>query len=640
MLRIENLTLARGARQLFADANATLFPGNKVGLVGANGAGKSSLFAAITHELLPERGDISVPSEWLVGEVEQEIDATDEAALNFVLAGDDEWCKLKQILDEPSVHDAHTLGEAQARFEEINGYAAPSRAAELLAGLGFSTAQQAASVSNLSGGWRVRLALARALMQRSQLLLLDEPTNHLDLDAVMWLEEWLRRYPGALLIITHDRDFLDAVCDHIWHLHQSTITSYRGNYSTFEVTRAERLALQQAQFNQQQRQIAHIQSYIDRFRAKATKAKQAQSRIKTLERMKLIANAHVDSPFQFQFRPPQHEPKQLFSLDKVNVGYQTSDGDKTILQGVEWSCWWGERIGLLGANGAGKSTLLKTIAGALPSLGGKLHFAQHLKLGYFTQHQIDSLRMDQSPLWHLQQLAPDEKEQSHRDFLGGFDFRGDRVTTAVEPFSGGEKARLALALIVYQRPNLLLLDEPTNHLDIDMREALAEALQDYEGALIVIAHDRHLLRATTDKLMLVSDGALKEMDGDLDDYRDWVLSRSKQAVAQTSENASLDSVDRKAERRNQAEARQRLAEQRKPIEKRIAQIEKKMTPLQADKAALDAWLASEAAYTPSEKTKLAQSVKRQGEVTQLLEALEEEWLIAQEALEAVVTQGN
>ncbi len=633
VLKITQLSLARGVRLLIKEANVTLFPGDKVGLVGPNGSGKSTLLAAIRGELLQESGDFSIPSDWIVAHVAQEAEASDSSAHDYVIAGDVEWVQLKKILDHPQSHSADELGDAQVRFEEINGYAAPSRAAELLSGLGFSITQQMQAVTNLSGGWRMRLSLARALMQRSQLLLLDEPTNHLDLDAVLWLEDWLTRYQGALLLITHDRDFLDAVCGHIWHVNQQTITAYRGNYSTFEVTRAERLALQQNEFIKQQRTIAHMESYIERFRAKATKARQAQSRIKALERMTRISSAHVDSPFTFRFVKPNHEPKQLFSLDRVDVGYAA---DNPIVKSIEWSCWYGDRIGLLGANGAGKSTLLKAIAGRNPVLNGVIHFAQHLKLGYFTQYQIDSLRLDQSPLWHMIQIDSQAKEQSLRDFLGGFDFRGDQVNAKVAPFSGGEKARLALALIVYQKPNLLLLDEPTNHLDIDMREALAEALMDYEGGLIVVAHDRHLLRATADKLMIVTDGALSDFEGDLDDYRDWVLKRTKGGSTTSSDQPNINetTADRKAKKRSDADARRRSSELRKPIEKRIAALEKELHPLQKEKAELDAWLAGEGAYATEHKAKLAQVVKRQGELVTAIESLEEKWLAEQVALEA------
>ncbi|HSJ96275.1 MAG TPA: ATP-binding cassette domain-containing protein, partial [Myxococcota bacterium] len=489
-------------------------------------------------------------------------------------------------------HAGEHLAHLHARYEEIGGYQARARAQTLLAGLGFDEPAQSRPVARFSGGWRMRLNLARALMCRSDLLLLDEPTNHLDLDAVLWLEDWLRAFAGAVILITHDREFLDAVAQVIVHVENRRLDTYAGNYTAFESQRAERLALQQSAYEKQRRTIEHLEAFIARFRAKATKARQAQSRIKALEKLERIAAAHVDSPFSFAFRAPAEKPRQLFRLEEATVGY----GDQAVLSGVEWSVLPGDAIGLLGPNGAGKSTLLKSVVGDLPLLAGKLHRAQGLRVGYFAQHQVDQLRVEHTALWHLERLAPGEREQVLRDFLGGFDFRGYQVAQRVESFSGGEKARLALALIVWQRPNLLLLDEPTNHLDIDMREALAQALVDFEGALVVIAHDRHLLSAATDQWLLVADGALRPFEGDLDDYKEWSRQYRARASGGPAAQAAAPAVSRKDERRAEAAARQRGAQARRPFEKRLAAIEAELEPLVRETAETEAWLASAAAY--------------------------------------------
>ena len=478
----------------------------------------------------------------------------------------------------------------------------------------------------------MRLNLAQALMCRSDLLLLDEPTNHLDLDAVLWLEDWLKKYPGTLLLITHDRDFLDATVDAIAHFEDRRLRVYPGNYAQFEVQRAEQLALQQTTYARQQKRIAHLQSFVDRFRAKATKARQAQSRLKMLEKMDVVAKAHIDTPFSFSFPAAARAPRQLIRLEDVSIGY---DG-RVILSDLEWSLLPGQRIGLLGPNGAGKSTLLKLLCGELKPLSGQMHVGQGLAIGYFAQHQVEQLRLEHSPLWHLKRLDPAAREQELRNFLGGFDFRGKQAESAIEPFSGGEKARLALALIVFQRPNLLLLDEPTNHLDIEMREALTEALLEFEGALVVIAHDRHLLRATVDELWLVANGGLAPFDGDLDDYRDWVLARRRMEAGGNEPPAAVaaPSGDRKAQKRTEAEARQRLAEARRPLEKRIAAIERELQLLQREKTDLENWLASTEAYDEANKALLQERVKRQGEVATRIATLEEDWLWVNAELES------
>jgi len=641
MLRITNLTLARGVKRLLEGANLTIHTGHKVGLVGSNGCGKSSLFAAIRHELLPDAGSIALPPSWTIAHVAQETPAVAVAAIDYVLDGDRELREIETALaaaDRDHSVDNYVDGEALAdlhhRFDDIGGYSSRARAATLLAGLGFPEGRHSDAVPSFSGGWRMRLNLAQALMCRSDLLLLDEPTNHLDLDAVLWLEDWLGKYPGTLLLITHDRDFLDGVVDQIVHVNARKLTVYTGNYAQFEVMRAQQLALQQASYVKQQRQVAHLHSFIDRFRAKATKAKQAQSRIKALERMELIAAAHVDSPFEFAFPPVAAAARQLVLLEHATLGYPTKP---PVLADVDWGILAGDRIGLLGPNGAGKSTLLKAIAGTLVPSAGNRSTAQNLKLGYFAQHQVEQLREEYSPLWHLRQIEPDTREQEFRDYLGGFDFRGDMASSAVGRFSGGEKARLTLALIVRQKPNLLLLDEPTNHLDIEMREALTEALQDYGGALVVVAHDRHLLRATTDALWLVADGKISQFDGDLDDYRDWVLNlRRRERVEPETDIATAAPVDRKAQKREQAAARQRLADARRPIAARQAAIEKEMAGYNREKEQLDAWLAQPDAYAEAMKDELKTNVARQGEVVWQLARLETEWLELAEALERIV----
>jgi ATP-binding cassette subfamily F protein 3 len=629
MLRITNLVLARGTKRLLDNASLTLHDRHKAGLVGANGSGKSSLFAAIRGELHPDAGAIDLPPRWTLAHVAQETPAVPTPAIDYVLDGDRELREVERALATAG-HDGAHLAELHHRYDDIGGYGAKARAATLLAGLGFTESQQALPVNTFSGGWRMRLNLAQALMCRSDLLLLDEPTNHLDLDAVLWLEDWLRRYPGTLLLITHDRDFLDAVVDTIVHVDNRALTTYSGNYAQFERERAQQLALQQGAYAKQQRQIAHLRAFVDRFRAKATKARQAQSRIKALERMELIAAAHVDSPFTFTFPPVDVAARQLVRLDHVTLGYANAP---PVLRDVEWGVLSGARIGLLGANGAGKSTLLKALAGTLVPLHGERLAAQQLKLGYFAQHQVEQLRAGESPLWHLTRLEPDAREQALRDYLGGFDIRGDMATSPVARFSGGEKARLTLALIVRQRPNLLLLDEPTNHLDIEMREALTEALQDYAGALIVVAHDRHLLRATADELWLVANGSVTPFDGDLDDYRAWVLGGERRAMRAGDDAAARPAAERRAQKREEAEARQRRALDRKPLLARQATLEADLARLGAERSALDEWLATRDAYVDEAKERLVAAIERQGELTWTLARLESEWLELAEALD-------
>ena len=604
-------------------------PGQKVGLVGPNGSGKSSLFALIRGELHADAGEVYLPPRWVLAHVAQETPALEQPALDFVMDGDEE---LRAIEAQTASAAGVRLAELHARYDEIGGYQAKSRAQTLLSGLGFTEPEQSRPVREFSGGWRMRLNLARALMCRSDLLLLDEPTNHLDLDAVLWLEDWVHAFAGAVILVTHDREFLDGVVKGIVHVENPALTTYAGNYSAFEAQRAARLALQQSSFEKQQRAIAHLEAFITRFRAKASKARQAQSRIKALEKLERVAAAHVDAPFSFVFRAaPGERPRQLLRIEEATFGY----GDTPVLSGVEWSVLPGDAIGLLGPNGAGKSTLLKSIVGHLPPMSGKIHRAQGLRIGYFAQHQVDQLRLDETPLWHLEKLAPGEREQLFRDYLGGFDIRGEQASQKVASFSGGEKARLALALIVWQRPNLLLLDEPTNHLDIEMREALAQALTDFEGGLVVVAHDRALLSAATDQWMLVADGTLQPFEGDLDDYKQW----ARQYQARSGGRSKVEgarSVSRRDEKRAQAQERQRQADLRKPFEKRIAAIEQEMDPLAREAAQTEAWLAGAEAYEDANRERLQETLKRRAEITARIAVLEEDWLWVQAEMESAL----
>ncbi len=551
MLSFHEVSLRRGTRLLFRNASFTIHRGDKTGLVGPNGAGKSSLLALIQSELSPDGGQVQMPPDLVIAAVSQEITALKRPALEFVLDGDRELRRLERELRAAEAQgDGLRQAEIHARLEAVGGYQARARAARLLDGLGFATGDLERPVAEFSGGWRMRLNLARALMCRSDLLLLDEPTNHLDLDAVIWLQEWLRTQPGTLILISHDREFLDQVCDHILHLDQGQIRHYRGNYSAFERLRAQALSQQQAAYRRQQQEKQRLLQFINRFRAKATKARQVQSRIKVLERLSEIAPAHVDSPFHFRLRRPEHLPFPLLRLEQAELGYP----GKIVLRQVDLSLNPGDRIGLLGPNGAGKSTLIKTLAGLLPPLAGHWLSAEQIRIGYFAQHQLEQLNGDRSALEHLQQLDKRAEEQKLLSFLGGFGFSGDHATTAVANFSGGEKARLVLALVVYQRPNLLLLDEPTNHLDLEMRHALTLALQDYEGALVLVSHDRHLLRCATDQLWLVADGKVRPYQGNLEDYRRWLLEQRNR----TAGTKPRPGTSRKQQRRREAHKRQRL----------------------------------------------------------------------------------
>ena len=631
MIVLSSLQIRRGVRVLLDNATATINPGQKVGLVGKNGCGKSTLLALLKNEISADGGNFTFPGNWQLAWVNQETPALSEPALDYVIDGDREYRKLEAELNAANErNDGHAIATVHGKLDAIDAWTIRSRASSLLHGLGFSNEQLERPVSDFSGGWRMRLNLAQALICRSDLLLLDEPTNHLDLDAVIWLEKWLKSYQGTLILISHDRDFLDPVVDKIIHIEQQRMFEYTGNYSSFERQRATRLAQQQAMYESQQQRVAHLQSFVDRFKAKASKAKQAQSRIKMLERMEMIAPAHVDNPFHFSFREPESLPNPLLKMEKVSAGY----GDRIILDSIKLNLVPGSRIGLLGRNGAGKSTLIKLLAGELNPVSGEIGLAKGIKLGYFAQHQLEFLRADESPIQHLARLAPQEMEQKLRDYLGGFGFQGDKVTENTARFSGGEKARLVLALIVWQRPNLLLLDEPTNHLDLDMRQALTEALIEFEGALVVVSHDRHLIRSTTDDLYLVHGGKVEPFDGDLEDYQQWLTDVQKQE--NQPEESAKDNANSAQARKDQKRREAELRTQTQPLRKEIARLEKEMEKLNATLAAVEEKLGDSELYDQSRKAELTDCLQTQAKTKSSLEECEMAWLDAQEQLEAML----
>lgn len=631
MIELKNLTLQRGSKLLLDKANLTVSPQRRVGLVGRNGTGKSSLFALIKGEIAQDGGDVLLPAHWKLASVAQETPALDISALDYILQGDGELQLFQTALHEAEAkNDGMKQAEYHAKLEEIDAYSAPARAAKLLSGLGFSQEEHGRPVKSFSGGWRMRLNLAQALMCRADLLLLDEPTNHLDLETVLWLENHLSGLPCTQIIISHDRDFLNATTTQTVELSDQKLTLYGGNYDFYQAERARRLAQQQAAYLKQQAQIKHLQSFIDRFKAKATKAVQAQSRMKALDKLERIAPAHFDSGFSFEFDSPAHLPNPLLQLDKADLGY----GGEPVLHGIDLSLESGARYGLLGVNGSGKSTFIKTLAGELNVLSGRIVRSDKLNIGYFAQHQLDTLRPDQSPLWHIQKLSPDVREQEIRNFLGSFNFVGDAALQKTEPFSGGEKARLALAMIVWQKPNLLLLDEPTNHLDLDMRHALTLALQSFQGALIVVSHDRSLLEATTDSFLLIEQGRLKTFDGDLEDYRRYRLAQENAAAP----TASAQSRNRKDAKRVEAQIRQEKARLGKPLQQKIDQAEKEMAALGEIQTACEAFLAQEDAYSDANKAKLQQTLAQLAETKVKLSELEESWLGWQEELEQILAQ--
>ncbi|MEJ5140529.1 MULTISPECIES: ATP-binding cassette domain-containing protein [Acinetobacter] len=630
MIQLDQLSIRRGGRILFQKASMQLHPGWKIGLTGVNGAGKSTLFSALLGGMESDSGSLTRPNIWTVAHMAQEIKALDMKAIDFVLSGDEEYWLIQDKLNHSEDLSNDELAHLYSRFEEIHGYTAASKASQLMAGLGFFEHQSELLVSSFSGGWRMRLNLARTLMSRSDLLLLDEPTNHLDLDAILWLEDWLKAYEGTLILISHDRDFLDAITDHILHIENQVLTLYTGNYSTFETTRAERLAQQQQAFEKQQEAKAHLQKFIDRFKAKATKARQAQSRIKQLERMQELAPAHVDNPFTFSFREPSKMSSPLLTLEHADIGY----GDKLIVTNVNLQITPSSRIGLLGMNGAGKSTLIKSLVGDLPLIQGLRKDSELLNIGYFAQHQMDALDGNASPMLQLSRIAdPKISEAALRSFLGSFGFSGERMDTPSESFSGGERARLALALIVWLRPNVLILDEPTNHLDLDMRHALTMALQDFEGAVVLVSHERQLIASVCDELILVHAGQSKEFDGDLQDYATWLRQAridmikngqqpSVPVQSQVVEKPSISKLDKEAQRKEAARQR----ELSRPIRKNIEKIESQIGKIQPRLVDIEALLADSALYEANRKDDLLKLMNEQTELKVKLEQAEEKML--------------
>jgi ATP-binding cassette subfamily F protein 3 len=661
MIRLSQVTLQRGTKVLLDGADVTLNPGDKIGLIGPNGSGKTSLFALLRGELHADKGEVDYPSRWRVAYVAQETPALDRPALEYAIDGDTTLRRLeRELAAAEAANDGHRMGELHAALADADAYTVRSRAERLLHGLGFTHEQINEPVASFSGGWRMRLNLAQALMCPSDLLLLDEPTNHLDLDAILWVEDWLKRYGGTLLIISHDRDFLDGVVKVVVNIDGRKLRRYSGNYSDFERQRAAAVVLAAAQYEKQQRERAHLESFINRFRAKATKARQAQSRMKMLAKMEELAPLHVSAPFSFEFREPLKAPDPLLTLEGVDAGYRLEGGgEKTVVRNIRFTLRSGERYGLLGINGAGKTTFIRTIAGELAPLAGAVSVNKGLAVGYFAQQQLEMLRLDESPLWHLARVAPRTREQELRSFLGMFNFPGDMATGPIENFSGGEKARLALALIVWNRPNLLLLDEPTNHLDLETREALTVALAQFEGTLVLVSHDRHLLRATTDQFLIVADGRLQPFDGDLDDYRDWlfrtklgetdvadvavpatepVQAPESRKAAAAIPVATRTAADRREQKRRDAEERQLQAAARKPLESRLKRLEEQLAKLNARKSTIETQLVDPALYTEAQKDSLKNLIVDQAYVARELEQLEAEWIALQEQLDTTAVK--
>ena len=629
MLALTNISLRRGRKVLIENASFQIHAGQRMGVIGANGCGKSSMFAMLLGELEPDDGELALDPKDVIAHVAQESPHGRGAAVDYVMDGDRELREVQAAIAageaDANKPDLHLLYE---RMEAIDGFTAESRASRLLHGLGFAADDYRKPVREFSGGWRMRLNLARALMCRSDILLLDEPTNHLDLPAILWLERWLTRYEGILLVVSHDRDFLDQVCTRIAHIENESINLFTGNYSQFETLRAEQLAQQQAMYVRQQKEIRHMQSYVDRFRYKASKARQAQSRIKMLERMEQIAPAHVDSPFRFHFMEPKKQPQHLLGLTDAKVGY----GDVVVLDNINLHLSAGDRIGLLGVNGAGKSTLVKALSTGSTLLAGERLLSKDTKIGYFAQHQLELLQPENSPIDHLREFAPGDREQDHRNYLGRFGFSGERIFEPVAPFSGGEKARLVLALMIRQGPNLLLLDEPTNHLDLEMRQALSVALIEYTGALVVISHDRHLLRSVCDELLIVHDGIVDRFNLSLDDYPAWLREQEEKAGQAEAkwQDAPAKSVNRKQLRQEQAQRRKLL----KPLHDKVRKVEKALASSRSRLAELEERLADESIYTdPGRQEEMTQLVQEQAAARTAVEALEWEWLEASEELE-------
>ena len=641
MIRASGIVLRRGTKVLLDGADFVVNPGERVGVVGKNGAGKSTLFALLQGGLDPDAGTLEIPATWRIISVEQEITERDRPAREFVIDGDTHLRRLQLERETVGDDDGQRIAELEQALIDADAWTAPSRAEQLLAGLGFTPQQWMNPVGSFSGGWRMRLALARALMAPSDLLLLDEPTNHLDLDAMLWLERWLAAYPGTVMLISHDTEFLDAVARAILHFDQGKLQRYRGGYESFVEQRSERLRQTNLAWERQQKESARLQSFIDRFKAKATKAKQAQSRVKALARMEKLAPIHAESGIDIRIPEPDSMPDPLLVLDDVSTGY-TQDGDKSreVLRNVTLMVRGGGRVGILGVNGAGKSTLIKTLSGELPVLKGVRNASRGLEIGYFAQHQLDMLDAASTPLQHMQRMEPQTREVELRSYLGSFGFSGDTVNGPVGPMSGGEKARLALALIVRRKPNLLLLDEPSNHLDVETREALATALAEFGGSMLLVSHDRHLLRTTVDSFWIVADGAVHQFDGDLEDYRQWLADRNSQQRAEirdTQERNKQETavLDRRAQRRIEAEMRQQRAVKRKPLEKKLGKVEAEMDAAASRMAELDLVIAEPDLYSEERREERLQVLSEHGELTRRHAELEEEWLELQEALEAV-----
>ncbi len=646
MITLQDISLQRGPQRLLDNTSATIQPTHRAAIIGANGCGKSSLFKLLLGGISLDTGNIFIPKQWRVSHMAQEVAENHRSAREYVLDGDDYLRSIEQAINNAHTTENHNaLTKAYADFEIADGYTAKNRAEQLLHGLGFKQTDMDKSVADFSGGWRIRLNLAQALMCPSDLLLLDEPTNHLDIDATLWLEQWLKNYKGTLLFISHDRDFIDAVAGQILHIEHQKITTYTGNYSSFETQRAMTLALQQSNFEKQQQRIGEITQFVNRFKAKATKAKQAQSRLKELERMEKLAPAHVDSPFSFRFKEADKTSDPLLSLESADLGYATLDKDTLtipIIKKAELTLRADTRIGLLGYNGAGKSTLVKTLVGDLDLLTGERVVSEHLKIGYFAQHQLEFLDLDASALLHIQRLSPTVTEQVIRNFLGSFNFHADKAVEPIKPFSGGEKARLALALIVWQKPNLLILDEPTNHLDLDMRHALTLALQLYKGALVVISHDRHLLKNTVDEFYLVANHSISLFDGDLSDYQRWLKESLQQAKVEApkvshennSDDVINDKVDKKLLRQQEAAKREKL----KPLNNLIKKTEKEIEDQQKKLEAIQSKLSGESIYNNDNKKQLQELLQEQGRLSSSIEELEEKWMSAHEEIEGLQTE--
>lgn len=665
MIRAQNLTLRRGTKTLLDDAEFTINPGERLGIVGKNGAGKSSLFALLQGQIDADAGQLSLPADWRIASVEQIIGNPDRPAREFVIDGDTHLRAIQREREEVDTDNGHRLAELEAQLVEAEAWSAPARAEQLLAGLGFAPNEWMRPVREFSGGWQMRIALARALMAPSNLLLLDEPTNHLDLDAMLWLERWIAGYEGTVLIISHDTEFLNACARHILHFDQCKLIRYRGDYDSFLTQRAERLRQSQLAIERQTREAARLQAFIDRFKAKATKAKQAQSRVKALARMEVLAPLRAENPIDIEIPDPDSLPDPLLILRDAAIGYEGTDSGEphTVVSGLDLMVRGGDRIGILGVNGAGKSTLVKTLAGELPVLQGRYQPSKGLEIGYFAQHQLDMLDLGASALQHLVRIAPQAREQELRNFLGGFGFSGDMATQAIRPMSGGEKARLALALIVWRKPNLLLLDEPSNHLDVDTREALSAALAGYGGSVLLVSHDRHLLRTTVDRFWIVAVGQVTEFDGDLDDYREWLATRTNVSKGQPGDAAEAvprrngrhdqapgadagesdtarPAPDRRAQRRAEAEARQRLSALRRPIEKKLQTLEAQMARNQRRLDELNQRIADPDFYGDAHRDERVRVLAEHGELSKQLNTLEEQWLELQEELEALTAEAS